>query len=473
MSEGYPVGVLQADLQWIDDDYRFGIRIAVLEIEWSRWEPTEGQFDQTYIDQQVAKMNAYLDYGFQVGIVSGIHHQPSWVLAKSGIQHEDQNGTQSGILDFQFNDQARSYGENFLTSLVQAFGSAVSFHRVGLSAIGETLYPEAPDNNWWAFSDAAQATSPHPGWVPGTAADPGEAEEWYDWYFEALVDAHDWMLATIRAAGYTGTVHYVTPGKGANPAHVAARLAGDLAPIDGDTYFVMNTGAIWYRFYDQLADLTGCEMNISSVYDVSGSPRGNVTEPGDDLVPFDDSAMDSWSSVRYLSSIARRHGLERVGENPADTMPIDVQGTFDAAWGCGLKAILWAFDNQLRDGVHGRLAQIAQEIVNNGDRPVDQIFEVEDNMAVAKSGTLTAGSAIDVTVDVDAFGPGTGFAVTNRSDAGTIWVRLDGTDAVAEADNNFPVLGTRVFSTQPGNRTVTVSLITEDADVAYTVEGRG
>lgn len=91
-------------------------------------------------------------------------------------------------------------------------------------------------------------------------------------------------------------------------------------------------------------------------------------------------------------------------------------------------------------------------------------------MATAKSGTLVANAtAINVTIDVEGFGSNAGYAVTNRSDSGVVWVRRDGSAATGPADNNHPVIGTRVFQNKEGSTTVTVSLWSDTA-CDYTVE---
>lgn len=73
--------------------------------------------------------------------------------------------------------------------------------------------------------------------------------------------------------------------------------------------------------------------------------------------------------------------------------------------------------------------------------------------AYARSGALTANVAASVTVYV---GP-QGLWVTNRSQAGEIWVRMDGTAATVAGNDCFVVLGARNFASHAGN--VTVSLI--------------
>lgn len=87
-------------------------------------------------------------------------------------------------------------------------------------------------------------------------------------------------------------------------------------------------------------------------------------------------------------------------------------------------------------------------------------------MAKSKHGTLAAGVVTTVTVDTD-YG---GIEVVNRDQAGEMFVRLDGTDPVVDADDTFVVLGSRKFENvnQP---TATVKLISSTA-VRYSVEGK-
>ena len=85
-------------------------------------------------------------------------------------------------------------------------------------------------------------------------------------------------------------------------------------------------------------------------------------------------------------------------------------------------------------------------------------------MANAKSGTLVASTVSTVTVSAD----GRGIQVVNRTQTGVIWVRLDGVDPAAAADENFAVLGVRHFPTRTGS--IEVRMISADA-LAYTVEG--
>lgn len=85
-------------------------------------------------------------------------------------------------------------------------------------------------------------------------------------------------------------------------------------------------------------------------------------------------------------------------------------------------------------------------------------------MAYARSGTLAPGvvTAVDVVAD------GNGLQIVNRSGSGAIWVRLDGVDPVAAANDTFVVLGVRHFPTRTGP--VNVRMISAAA-LDWTVEG--
>lgn len=85
----------------------------------------------------------------------------------------------------------------------------------------------------------------------------------------------------------------------------------------------------------------------------------------------------------------------------------------------------------------------------------------------AESGTLTPDQVEDVEIE-DAWPDG--ITVINRSQTGTIWVRLDGVNPVAAGDNSHPVLGVRYFPAPRVQEAVTVKLIS-DAALDYTVEG--
>jgi len=84
----------------------------------------------------------------------------------------------------------------------------------------------------------------------------------------------------------------------------------------------------------------------------------------------------------------------------------------------------------------------------------------------AQSGTLTANVTTTVNI-TDAY---PAVLVVNRSQTGTIWVRLDGVNPTVAGANCRPVLGARSFGINPYERPTSVRLIADTA-LDYTVEG--
>lgn len=373
---GPVLGVLLADPAFLAHDTRAGVRLAVLSLDWARWEPRKGHVDAAYRAETVAVARRYRAAGWKVAVDLGLQQPPGWVLAQPGGRLVDQHGGRSSTADFEFSEAVRRAGARYIVDAVHHLG-AVADYRVGLSQSGETLYPSTSSNQWWAFVPQAQGEAtglpkgvqptPLPGWVPGSPTWQGrpvtedQVRRWYEWYLGALVNAHAWEIATYRAAGYRGQLELVMPGTGALPDLYRAVLAGDLAHNPGDCCDLLNAGAVWWRFLDELPDLRGTAVDVSSVYDQSGSPRGNGCEAGDERVHYRrNPGIDAWSDTRWLTYLARRHGLPVMGENPGYTPSGDLPGIMHLVRSCHLVALQWAWDYQLRgDGNTANLAQLS------------------------------------------------------------------------------------------------------------------
>lgn len=369
-------GVLIADRRHLATDWHAGVRVAVLELKWSSWAPSASGADEAYRAERVATAAAYRAAGFEVSVDPGLQHAPSWVLNQPDGQLRAQDGSGSGTADYIFNPVVRAQAAAYLRALTAALGPVASY-RVGLSASGEAIYPEASNNQWWAFDRYAQGSqaglasgraNPMPGWVPGTdyhGAAPMSAQvsQWYAWYLGASVDALAWEMRTMRASGYHGTLQLVMPGNGANAWVLEHGLASGLREQSYDSFHTLNTGAVWDRVLNLLPDLTGVTVDVSSVYDHSGDVRGNGCTTADDAVSWSTAgAMDSWSSTRVLAYLARKHNLPLVGENPGSSSADEMQHVFQLAASCGLGTVYWAWDYQLYDGQHASVADLAKEL---------------------------------------------------------------------------------------------------------------
>ncbi|MGH9094427.1 MAG: hypothetical protein ACRDXE_04640, partial [Acidimicrobiales bacterium] len=375
------LGVLEADPSLLAQDQQAGVRLATLNLSWAEWEPQNGVFNPGYRAAVLAKANAYRAAGWKVGVDLGLQQPPAWALALPGGQLVDQNGRRSGVADFEFSQAVRDAAAPFMVDVVRSMGPIDDF-RVGLSQNGETYYPDVANNGWWAFTPQAQGLAaglpngvgldPMPGWVPGTRTwngmpvTPPQVTAWYDWYFGALVNAHAWEIATYRSAGYTGQLELVMPGMGSLPAFYQQRLADDLAPGGEDSFSTLNSGAVWWRMLNDLgpAALTNTAVDISSVYDNSGNPRGNACQAADDSVNPSDSRIWGWSDTRWLAYLARSHNLPVMGENPGNTPASDLPGVMHLVAACHLTALQWAWDFTLDRPGNPTRSQLATAAAN-------------------------------------------------------------------------------------------------------------
>lgn len=371
-------GVLAADPHHLVTDTAEGIRLAELDVSWADWEPASGEFSAPYIAGVRSTIRRYLAKGWQVAISPGFQVPPSWLLGLPDGQLVDQYSRPSGTPDYEFSKSVQAASDSYIQDLVSTLGSSVTYFRDGLSEEGEMLYPDTTSSQWWAFSPSAQCLEPGdlpagtpcaplPGWVPGTSEYDGEpitqaqVAQWWSWYRGALVSAELGVIAAFRSAGYNGAIQLVMPGDGASPALIDARERDDLAPESFDTYDTMNTAADWQDLLSDPALKADGQIvvDISSVGDGSGTPDDNTCTSSDQSVGLAaaDPWVSGWSDTRWITYLATKAGFAVIGENPGNTLVTDLPAIANLVSGCGLKALQWAWDDQLYDGVHATAAE--------------------------------------------------------------------------------------------------------------------
>ena len=356
-------GVLNAQEQDLPADTNAGLRLAMVNIGWNLWEPNQGGFSASYMQQQVAKVKSYQRDGWTVAVDVGLQFPPAWALTLPAGDLTSQTGSLSGTADFEFSEPERLAASAYITSVVGALPN-IRYYRIGLSQYGELLYPAAPADQWWSFNTTAQGTAlglppgvtstPLPGWIPGTPTwngkdvTPAMVTTWYNWYLGALINAHDWEITSFREAGYSGYLQYVTPGTGAIPYFYNARLANDLAAEAYDPFNTLNTGAVWWRVFAALPHKNAV-VDISSVDDGSGSPANNGCTPSDSAVRYRTSPnlIINWSDTRWLTYLAQSNNMPVMGENAGDTSATSLPTVMNLTGSCHLIALQWAFDSDL------------------------------------------------------------------------------------------------------------------------------
>jgi hypothetical protein len=361
-----------------------GVTMAMLELNWASFEPRPGEVSARYLATMRSWLRAYQAAGQDVTLGLGLHYPPPWVFSLPGSSFVDQNGDVAAEPDFVFSRAVRSAAARYL-SLVAAALPLSDFWAVRLTSggDGEMLYP--PGGTYWAFGPAAltgtglaagMTPNPHPSWRPGRPGlSPAQIDRWVSWYVGGLANVTGWQMQTLSRLGFTGYYQTVTPGSGTRPGDLAEDEQQNL--IDHDTTAV---GAVWDRYYGMLADRRHVMAYISSVADRSGADDGG--QDTDTLMPLTCAEMGSWSATRWITRVAREHGLAVGGENPGYGLPdsLNAHYTNPSAAGmmasalrqarsCGFSVFYWAHDCHLWDGTipFSRYADMIAKEQSEGD----------------------------------------------------------------------------------------------------------
>lgn len=340
-----------------------GVRVAMVELNWSKYEPDRGKFDLSYERDMKSRVQALRDEGMQITLGLGLHFTPRWVLDEPDSRYIDEDGKSSSQVDLTFNADIREQAERYLERAVAVLGSANLWAvRITGGGRSEVLYP---NGGYWAFGRNALGgpnlprtlePNPFPDFRPGTAGlSKDQLESWYEWYLGALVDTADWQMTVLRDLGFTGYFQILTPGVGVQPLQLQQAIDRNLP--DGLT----GLGAAWQEIYRLLPDKRNVVAYVSSMGDGSGGNRG--CSASDDRIPLSAAAAVPWSASRWIKRIADEYGLLTAGENPGYTASPEYQQqyrdesadglmavTFAQARSCGFQGLYWAHDDQLWDG---------------------------------------------------------------------------------------------------------------------------
>ena len=354
-------GTLDTQMSTAATEKRDGISVAMFELNWASFEPSEGVFSTSYIVVMQSYLQAFRTAGMRVTLGLGLQDTPSWVYSLPDSRYVNQDGDRSGEADFVFSAAVRQAAATYLAR-VAADLPLSDFWAIRLTSGGddEMLYP--PGGTYWAFGNAAMTgaglpptmtPNPFPNWRPGQ---PGlttaQIDRWVNWYVGGLDNVTSWQMHILAGLGYAGFYQLVTPGSGTRPDVLRAEEQQHLP--DGIT----GVGAVWNRYYALLPDKTGAVAYVSSVADESGDD--DSCQPGDDSLPLTSSVMDSWSATRWISRIAAGEGLPVAGENTGYSMPgsLDFQYTNIGSTGmmadavrqaisCKFQVFYWAHDVNL------------------------------------------------------------------------------------------------------------------------------
>jgi hypothetical protein len=357
-------GTLDTQTSTAATEKKDGISVAMFELNWASFEPSQGVFNASYMATMRSYLQAFRTAGMRVTLGLGLEDTPSWVLGLPDGRYVNEHGASSAEADFVYSAAVRQAAAAYIAK-VAADLPLSDFWAIRLTSGGdvEMLYP--PGGTYWAFGNAAMTgaglaatmtPNPFPDWRPGRPGlSAAQIDRWVDWYVGGLDNVTNWQMHILSGLGYAGFYQLVTPGSGTRPDVLSAEEAQHLP--DGIT----GVGAVWNRYYALLPDKAKVVAYVSSVADESGTD--DSCQPGDDMLPLTSSAMDSWSATRWISRIAASDGLLVAGENAGYSMPVglDFQYTNIGSTGmmadavrqaisCKFQVFYWAHDVNLWNG---------------------------------------------------------------------------------------------------------------------------
>ena len=272
-----------------------GVKVAMMELNWARYEPQPGVFDTGYESEMKWRLASLKAAGMKVTLGLGLHFTPGWVKNMPNSRFVDQDGNVSDEANFVFNNNIRKKANEYLARADAALDlSSFWSVRVNSGSSSEVLYPGG--GSYWAFDANARggaalpptmADNPLPGWKPGTGGHTvHELALWTIWYISALGDTVRWQASTLRSLGFTGYVEVLTPGVGVYNRKLRSTYYENDMPNG-----VLGLGAAWGVLYWKLADVPNLVANITSTADGSGGNDGCEAADRDEPIHGDEHRL--------------------------------------------------------------------------------------------------------------------------------------------------------------------------------------
>ena len=152
---------------------RAGIRLAVLDVAWDRYEPRPGAFDDTYAADVRQRVTTCENAGVAVVLGPGLQYPPRWVLDLPAGTYRNQAGETPDppVANLVFSRAVREAAAGYLRRLDADLGlERFAAIRIGTTHTGELGYPgPGHAGAYWAFDEAAQGGA---GLADGSRATP-------------------------------------------------------------------------------------------------------------------------------------------------------------------------------------------------------------------------------------------------------------------------------------------------------------
>ncbi|MFF5979784.1 beta-galactosidase [Streptomyces olindensis] len=381
----YYFGTLQSLPDKARTERSMGLQVAEMQISWDEYEIREGEYSARYLEGVKRELSRFQKAGLLVEVNLGLNRAPDWLYetypeAAYMNQHGERIAETPNMV---FSQTVREKAQRYVDRLDQVIGLENFWAvRVVVSASGEFTYPTGgPDRAsgntyYWAYDRNAQsrtpagrppsvAANPYPGWKPGQRSYQGKAfteaqvRRWHDWYLRALSDVVNWQIRHYKSLGYNGFLKVLVPGTGYYPRRFERAVDQHLRATADSRLVALGAG--FYNTLGYIRDRRNVQIVPTSLVDGTGKPKNNGCSSDDHrvnvLAPSPQVQAD-WSSMRWISRIARRYGFTQLnGESAGIHVSPYYPGVMaDAAHqmkSCGLRGLMWAFGKNLYDGTPG------------------------------------------------------------------------------------------------------------------------
>jgi hypothetical protein len=100
-------GTLDTQTSTAATEAKAGVSMAMFELNWSSFEPTQGVVSSSYLATMNSELAAYQAAGQKVTLGLGLQNPPSWVFSLADSRYVNQDGTTSSEANFVFSQAAR------------------------------------------------------------------------------------------------------------------------------------------------------------------------------------------------------------------------------------------------------------------------------------------------------------------------------------------------------------------------------
>jgi len=339
------LGVLGVNGTHFKGERAAGIDSVAITVGWGDSEPSPGHFNLTYLQAVEHEMASATAAGLDPVLDPGLQYPPAWVFSlPGGTRFVDQYGdvftgaADSGddVANAVTDPSVRAFEGTYLAWLGSNLpaGSVIAV-RQGGGPLGELRYP-GPDYNghtdcYWAYDASSRATTPVPGWVPGTGT-VAQAAAFLNNYNANLDSYGIWLNAQLKA-DFATTELVMLPGWGERPGGATAEEAS-LLTLNMPEF---NEGLDWTDLLDALPDPTHSVAYTTYLDAQTYLPTIQLEDPAD-----------------YLASVVAGTPIRLGGENTGNGTMSTMRLCFQRAEALGFVIVEWMDEGQLEASTVGQ-----------------------------------------------------------------------------------------------------------------------